>query len=363
LSANANRTDNILENVELLRDSLENYATLLKKLENVLSTTTGLKQLGRAVKWPFAKTEIIETFTALERYKTLFGLALHADNLELSRAITQQLNELRDYHRNEEFSDIIRWLSPLNFEARHRDIFSKHQEGTGQWLLDDTQFVEWQTSQSRLLWCYGAPGAGKTVFASLAVEHLTKTFRDENIAVIGIYCDYRELHQQSTSKYLASLLGQLLTQRNTLSEQVKIAFQTYSRKQVYPTFPEYLDMVVGQMATFKKVYVIVDALDECTEANGVREELLEGIMQLPKFVSVMITSRHIPRIEIYSRDASQLTIRAHKDDIQLHVRSRLGKEKIWGRRIRLDSILQSKIADSVVERASGMYVFALFEIT
>ena len=50
LSANANRTDNILENVELLRDPLENYATLLKKLENVLSTTTGLKQLGRAVK-------------------------------------------------------------------------------------------------------------------------------------------------------------------------------------------------------------------------------------------------------------------------------------------------------------------------
>jgi hypothetical protein len=122
-------------------------------------------------------------------------------------------------------------------------------------------------------------------------------------------------------------------------------------------------MVVGQMATFEKVYVIVDALDECTEANGVREELLEGIMQLPKFVSVMITSRHIPRIEIYSRDASQLTIRAHKDDIQLHVRSRLSKEKIWGRRIRLDSILQSKIANSVVERASGMYVFALFEIT
>jgi ankyrin repeat protein len=148
-----------------------------------------------------------------------------------------------------------------------------------------------------------------------------------------------------------------------LPEQVKVAFQTYSRKQVYPTFPEYLDMVVGQMKTFEQVYVIVDALDECTEANGVREELLEGILQLPEFVSVMLTSRHIPGIEVYARNASHLTIRAHEDDIHLHVRRRLSKEKIWGRRIRLDSVLQSKIANSVVERASGMYVYIFRDVT
>ncbi|KAF4627318.1 hypothetical protein G7Y89_g10840 [Cudoniella acicularis] len=327
LRANANQTDPILENVELLQEPLNNYEALLKKLENVLSTSSGLKKVGKALKWPFVKAEITETLTALERYKTLFGLALHANHLELSTAITKQMNELRNYQQNEEFREIIRWLSPLNFDARHRDIFSKYQEGTGQWLLDDQKFLDWQTSQSRLLWCDGVPGAGKTVFASLVVEHLTKTFRNENIAVIGIYCDYREFNQQSTSKYLASLLGQLLTQRGRLPEQVKIAFQTYSRKQVYPTFPEYLDMVAGQMATFERVYVVVDALDECTEANGVREELLEGILQLPAFVSVMATSRYIPGIEFYARNAKQLTIRAHEDDIHLHVRSRLSKEK------------------------------------
>ena len=354
-AANAQETDPVLENVELLQEPLKNHTALLKKLESILLASSKLKKLGKALKWPFEKSDILETLAALERSKTLFGLALHADSIELSKAITQQLSELKGYQRNEEFRDIIRWLSPLSFDARHRDIFSKHQKGTGQWLLNDARFMDWQVGRSRLLWCYGVPGAGKTVFASLAVEHLTETFRnDDEIAVLGIYCDYREFNQQSTSKYLASLLGQLLAQRNTIPEQVKNAFQIYSRKQVHPTFPDYLEMVSGQMLAFKKVYIIIDALDECTESNGVREELLEGILQLPKFVSVMVTSRYIPGIEMYSRNASKLTVRAHEDDIHLHVRSRLSKEKTWARRIRLDSSLQSKIANSIVDRASGM---------
>src|SRR4051812_16721305 len=72
LSVDANATDPILENVQLLSEPLKNYIDLLTKLENALSNLSGLKKLGRALKWPFARTETIETLSALERYKTLF---------------------------------------------------------------------------------------------------------------------------------------------------------------------------------------------------------------------------------------------------------------------------------------------------
>ncbi|KAF8157565.1 hypothetical protein K438DRAFT_1861459 [Mycena galopus ATCC 62051] len=35
---------------------------------------------------------------------------------------------------------IIDWLSPLNFFVRQDNIFSTHQEGTGEWLLQKKQF-------------------------------------------------------------------------------------------------------------------------------------------------------------------------------------------------------------------------------
>ncbi|KAJ7218728.1 hypothetical protein C8J57DRAFT_1394746, partial [Mycena rebaudengoi] len=58
---------------------------------------------------------------------------------------------------------IIDWLSPLNFFARHADIFGTRQEGTGRWLLEDPRFRTWLLSPGEIIWCSGIPGAGKTV--------------------------------------------------------------------------------------------------------------------------------------------------------------------------------------------------------
>jgi hypothetical protein len=355
LSQGAGEDESFQSSLRLLQEPLRNYEALLKRLDAALAPAHGLKKVGKVFKWPFEKADVLEILAAIERHKALFGLALQADNIALSKAVKHELEGLRNHQKDEEMREIIQWLSPLNFTTKHQDIFSKHQEGTGQWLLDDKKFAQWEAGESRLIWCPGVPGAGKTVFSSIVVDYLTNTFKDNNIAVVGIYCDYKEFNQQSTSKYLASLLQQLIIQRGTIPDQIKNAYVAHSRKQTAPSFPEYLDLLQGQMQAFTRVYIIIDALDECTEANGVREELLEGILQLPTFTSVMITSRYIPGIEGYFQDALRLDISAHDDDIHLHVRSRLAKEKTWARRIRLDAILQTRIANSVVERASGMY--------
>ena len=53
--------------------------------------------------------------------------------------------------------DILRWLSPDDFEEIHDKHFRKRYKGTGQWLLNDHRFVNWRdNAQSCLLWCHGA---------------------------------------------------------------------------------------------------------------------------------------------------------------------------------------------------------------
>jgi hypothetical protein len=50
------------------------------------------------------------------------------------------------------------WLSPLNFKAKQMDIISKRAEGTGQWLLESTEFKVWLDGTSETLWCPGPRG-------------------------------------------------------------------------------------------------------------------------------------------------------------------------------------------------------------
>ena len=52
---------------------------------------------------------------------------------------------------------VLNWLSSEDFEETHERHFQRRFEGTGQWLLDDSHFINWRDEvQSSLLWCYGA---------------------------------------------------------------------------------------------------------------------------------------------------------------------------------------------------------------
>ena len=59
-------------------------------------------------------------------------------------------------------------LSPLQSLKRHQDVRSKRLDNTGGWLLRHNRFCLWRDSASKMgnnatLFCYGMPGAGKTI--------------------------------------------------------------------------------------------------------------------------------------------------------------------------------------------------------
>ena len=58
---------------------------------------------------------------------------------------------------SEERRKILRWLSLDDFEQTHERHLKKRFEKTGEWLLDDSRFINWRDGgQSSLLWCHGA---------------------------------------------------------------------------------------------------------------------------------------------------------------------------------------------------------------
>jgi hypothetical protein len=48
---------------------------------------------------------------------------------------------------------ILQSLSRLDFKAKQKDVFAKHQEGTGRWLLEAKEFQDWLNGPiSSVLW-------------------------------------------------------------------------------------------------------------------------------------------------------------------------------------------------------------------
>ena len=63
---------------------------------------------------------------------------------------------------------LLTWLSPLEPKLRHRDIQERRADNVGEWLFQIKEFRSWHDwsgedeGDNAVLFCYGAPGAGKT---------------------------------------------------------------------------------------------------------------------------------------------------------------------------------------------------------
>ncbi|MCJ1348209.1 hypothetical protein MMC31_006440, partial [Peltigera leucophlebia] len=78
--------------------------------------------------------------------------------LGLPQLIGQTIEEKRE--------KFMHWICTIDFEKEHNSTFEKRYEDTGDWFLREPKFKQWfDNTDSCILWCYGKPGAGKSVLA------------------------------------------------------------------------------------------------------------------------------------------------------------------------------------------------------
>ena len=52
-------------------------------------------------------------------------------------------------------TNVLAWLSPLDFRNNHASVAESRIDGTGQWFLDCTEFRRWRDSNNETLYCPG----------------------------------------------------------------------------------------------------------------------------------------------------------------------------------------------------------------
>jgi hypothetical protein len=181
------------------------------------------------------------------------------------------------------------------------------------------------------------------------VDHLQKISLGGNVATTCIYCNYKEAASQTAIDLVSSLLRQLAQSRPTISENVSKLYDTHQDHR--PTLRDFEEALRIEIRSYSKVFVIVDALDECTN-DGTRTALLATLKNLS--INLMITSRYSVTIEEKFDGVKRLDIVARDNDVRRYIETRIDHEDLLARHVKANPSLKNEIINKVVDSAKGM---------
>lgn len=181
------------------------------------------------------------------------------------------------------------------------------------------------------------------------MNHLQTIFgENDRVAIVVMYCNYKEQAEQTVSTLVASLLKQMVQDRRAISNDVKTFYERHRRQSTRPTPDQITNALKSEILTYSRVFVVVDALDECREDDGTRARLLKVLRSLGGIVNLLITSRNLPSIARDFRGTKCLYIRAKDDDIRKYVE---GRVSLAPRHLEK---LQETIVNRIIDNAKGM---------
>jgi hypothetical protein len=271
---------------------------------------------------------------------------------QLSLATKDAMDRLHDRQDREYRQVILDWLTPIDYALLQSDFISRRQEGTGQWLLNSDIFKDWVSQSKQTLFCPGIPGTGKTIITSIIVEHLwTKFQNDINIGIAYVYCNYTRQQEQKSLDLLASLLKQLVQKQPSMPESIKNLYEHCNREQTRPSLEEISEVFHSVVANYSRVFIIIDALDECQNRRRLLSET--SSLQVKTEVNLFVTSRFIPKIMKKFEGSMFLEIRARDEDVLRYLDESMPQLPSF---VHHNPLLQEEIKITIVKAVDGMYV-------
>lgn len=242
-----------------------------------------------------------------------FSLLSKSVGLSSNKRYDRQLSDLRHYGslaeqesmvafrlhvERQEQRDLTARIRSLDFLAKHRSVEAIRLDCTGTWLLEDMSFQLWMTeAPSSGFALYGIPGSGKMVLASNVIDFIASSLSQSENGLCYHYCDYTEVSSLQSPTIWRSLTKQLFQQLATdlevLPDQTASLLRNITEAQ--NTTAQLTPLACFKEVTrrFKRVVVIVDALDELPEAErkGLLRTLVSFVEQETPKMKVFVTCR------------------------------------------------------------------------
>jgi len=254
---------------------------------------------------------------------------------------------------------INQWLRAPDPSANYIRACRTREAKTGLWFLDSEVFTRWKM-QRPLLWLHGKAGCGKTVLSSTVIARvLQECDIDSKMAVAYFYFDFNDLEKQRSDNMMRSLVTQLSAQSTKHLKELESLFSSCNNGQRQPD-SQRLPLVLKEIIEVSdKTYIIIDALDECSNM----EELQENIGEIQRWglpqLHMLLTSRRLMDIEEMidplTDDEDRICIQSAlvDADIRTYVHERLQIDRRF-KRWRSKPHVQEEIKMELMKKADGM---------
>ena len=256
---------------------------------------------------------------------------------------------------------IIRWLDPPDHYTNYQIALEQRQAGTGLWFLQHESYQNWIAGTKKFFWLHGIAGCGKSILSSTIIEDLLKRAEDISSTIVYFYFDFNDPQKRRTDLMVRSIMAQLLRQCDDISDTVADLFLSCEKGNRQPPLKAYLEVLRLTISQIPRVFLVLDALDECDE----RKELLESIATISGWglddLHVLLTSRRERDIEVNVEQvvSSENVISLQSDrvdpDIRAYIVERLSEDRSLEKWARSKEV-KAEIEGVLMRKAHGMYV-------
>ncbi|KAK0511487.1 hypothetical protein JMJ35_006060 [Cladonia borealis] len=206
---------------------------------------------------------------------------------DLKRRVALEIRSILEtlYHPSRPYKDLVD-----SYSKRHKQLRANRLDGTCTWFIRTQSFGSWLAGGSpRLLWCYGAPGIGKSTIISLIITGLASKSNEQNYAFY--YMGYGKV--QSAAGLILSLLEQLCADGAEIPPSLK---QFRARNSRHPKIG--LEALINALKdvsqeTTADTTIIIDGWDECNMDSEDEFRRLFGVLKTLRW-KICITSRRPP---------------------------------------------------------------------
>jgi Cdc6-like AAA superfamily ATPase len=350
--------------LEELRDRLKSTNTEPSRKQDQV------KSFVDRLSFPFQKLEMENINKRLEPLKTTFVVALSsksiADHIDLTadiKTIKEELLRRRELESRIELDEhqtkVIEYFNAASPKENHAMSLKLRHEGTGLWLLHETNFKDWLQNFDSHIWLYGIPGAGKTVLSSLLIDKVLEA-RKPSEAVAYFYCDYKDATKQDPCYILASIAAQLAVRDEKAFGILDAGYQEcfLTTKNVKNIKAGRLsELLEKQLRHFSLTTIVLDGLDECGNNTAT---VLDHLLSLAKEFKFSLRLAILSRDEVFIRQRLEkdnfksICIAATSLDIRLYAASEL-EFRIRSRRLFVETpSTTEEILQKLIEKAQGM---------
>ncbi|KAL5349060.1 hypothetical protein ACLOAV_006486 [Pseudogymnoascus australis] len=198
---------------------------------------------------------------------------------------------------------ILRCPDTLAVKNRLKEDKDKLLPKSIDWILQDPKYISWKDGEDVcLLWIKGGAGKGKTMISIGLIERLSRP-QDKSTVVTYFFCQEADYELKTLEAIVKGLILQLVTQQKDVKESLRRRWDTTNERfdEDVTSWRTLWNIFLEMLSRCKcaRVYVIVDALDECQD-NGMADFLkliVRTGLDQPSKIKWLLTSRPLDSAE------------------------------------------------------------------